>query len=204
MGYYKNRGTSRSDARRYNAAARKAQRLKGEGNSRLIQIEMMSEVERYTMARDPERAASYNKEVEEWQKRLTSELRTKVAVRSRRVAEELKPRSYRDEYGLINRLGFSFPRHGIWLHYGAGRGQGGWTGSSWTKLERVNGVEISTGIVRHTDPNSINGRMGTGNREAFEWFDPTVRSRIDELAEIVTKYFDNMIIDATRIYINKH
>ena len=204
MGYYKNRGTSRSDARRYNAAARKAQRLKGEGNSRLIQIEMMSEVERYTMARDPERAVSYNKEVEEWQKRLTSELRTKVAVRSRRVAEELKPRSYRDEYGLINRLGFSFPRHGIWLHYGAGRGQGGWTGSSWTKLERVNGVEISTGIVRHTDPNSINGRMGTGNREAFEWFDPTVRSRIDELAEIVTKYFDNMIIDATRIYINKH
>lgn len=204
MGYYKNRGTSRSDARRYNAAARKAQQLKGEGSSRLIQIEMMSEVERYAMARDPDRAASYNKEVEEWQKRLTSELRTKVAVRSRRVAEELKPRSYKDEYGLINRLGFSFPRHGIWLHYGAGRGQGGWTGSSWTKLERVNGVEISTGIVRHTDPNSINGRMGTGNREAFEWFDPTVRSRIDELAEIVTKYFDNMIIDATRIYINKH
>ena len=204
MGYYKNRGISRSDARRYNAAARKAQQLKGEGSSRLIQIEMMSEVERYTMARDPERAASYNKEVEEWQKRLTSELRTKVAVRSRRVAEELKPRSYKDEYGLINRLGFSFPRHGIWLHYGAGRGQGGWQGSSWTKLERVNGVEISTGIVRHTDPNSINGRMGTGNREAFEWFDPTVRSRIDELAEIVTKYFDNMIIDATRIYIDKH
>ena len=204
MGYYKNRGTSRSDARRYNAAARKAQQLKGEGSSRLIQIEMMSEVERYNVARDPERAAAYNKEVEEWQKRLSSELRTKVAVRSRRVAEELKPRSYKDEYGLINRLGFSFPRHGIWLHYGAGRGQGGWQGSSWTKLKRVNGVEISTGIVRHTDPNSINGRMGTGNREAFEWFDPTVRSRIDELAEIVTKYFDNMIIDATRIYIDKH
>lgn len=204
MGYYKNRGTTRADVRRYNAAVRKARQLESDGGSRLIRLDLMSEVEGYTIGKDPERAAAYNKAVEEWQKKVTGDLRTNVASRSLRVAKGLKPRAYRDEFGLINRLGFSFPRHGIWLHYGAGKGQGGWTGSSWTKLERVNGVEIDTGVLRHTDPRSINGRMGTGNRREFDWFDRTIRLHIDELADIVAGYFDNMIIDASRIYIDKH
>lgn len=61
----------------------------------------------------------------------------------------------------------------------------------------------STGIVRHTNPESLNGSQGTGNRKAYEWFDPIVRNRIPELETIITNYFDSMIIDATRIYINK-
>ena len=121
-----------------------------------------------------------------------------------RIARELQPRAYTDRYGLIDRLGFSFPRHGIYIHKGAGRGQGGTIGSSWTKLKRINGVEVSTGIVRHTDPNSLNATQGTGNRQSYEWFDPVIRNRISELADIVSNYFDSMIIDATRIYIDKN
>ena len=204
MGYYKNRGTTRSDVRRYNAAARKASRLNSEGSSRLIRMETISEIERYNVARDPERATAYNKAVEEWQRKVTSDLRVNVSSRSKRVASELKPRSYKDEYGLINRLGFSFPRHGIWLYYGAGRGMGGTKGSSWTQLKRINGVEINTGVLKHTNPDSLNSLMGTGSRREFDWFDRTIRYHIDELADIVTEYFDNMIVDATRIYINKH
>ena len=62
--------------------------------------------------------------------------------------------------------------------------------------------EIDTGIVRHTNLKSL-GRQNEGNRRAYEWFDPVIRNRINELADIVTDYFDTMLIDATRIYIDK-
>ena len=82
------------------------------------------------------------------------------------------------------------------------QGQGGFIGSKWNYLKKINGVEIDTGIVRHTNLKSL-GRQNEGNRRAYEWFDPVIRNRINELADIVTDYFDTMLIDATRIYIDK-
>lgn len=43
----------------------------------------------------------------------------------------------------------------------------------------------------------------TSNRRAFEWFDPIVRAQLPKLVDIVTDYFDTMIIDASRIYIDR-
>lgn len=45
----------RSDVRRYNAAVRRANNLAGKGSSQLIHIETVSEIERYTMAKDADR-----------------------------------------------------------------------------------------------------------------------------------------------------
>lgn len=204
MGYYKNRGLTRADVRRYNAAARRAARLSSsEDAARLIRLETVSEIERYEMAKDVDAAVAYNKAVEDWQADVTAQLRQKVAVKSMRISQELTPKAYKDKNGLINRLGFSFPRHGIWLNYGAGRGQGGYKGSHWNVLKKINGVEIDTGVVRHTAPDSLNMKMGTGNRQPFDWFDSVIRGNIGELEEIVMNYFDTMIVDASRIYINK-
>ncbi len=204
MGYYKNQGLTRADVRRYNAAARKAAKLvAAEDKARLIRLETVSEIERYETAKDADAAFAYNRDVEQWQQQVTSQLRQTVAVKSLRISQELAPKAYKDKYGLIDRLGFSFPRHGIYLHYGAGRGQGGYKGSHWNKLKKVGGVEVDTGIVRHTDPKSLNMSMGTGNRKAFEWFDPVIKRNIGKLEKIVMDYFDTMIVDATRIYINK-
>lgn len=193
----------RSDVRRYNAAVRRANNLAGKGSSLLIHIETVSEIERYTMAKDADRLVAFNKDVQKWMNSVAAQLRASISSHSMRVATDLRPRMYTDKYGLINKLGFSFPRHGIYIHKGAGKGYGGTTGSKWTKLKRIGGIEVSTGIVRHTNPESLNGSQGTGNRKAYEWFDPIVRNRIPELETIITNYFDSMIIDATRIYINK-
>lgn len=203
MGRYKNLATYREAARRYNAAKRKAERLSGTDGSRLIRLETASETERYSMAQDADLVTAYNDAVEKWQNSVIRQLKSTIAYKSMRIARELEPRAYTDRYGLIDRIGFSFPRHGIYIHKGAGRGQGGYIGSSWTKLKIINGMEVSTGIVRHTNPSSINGEQGTGNRKAYPWFDPVIRNRLPELLEIVTKYFDTMVIDATRIYIEK-
>lgn len=202
MGYYKNRGDLRTETRRYNAARRKAEKMGALDGSRLIRMETISEIERYNITTDADQLTAFNKAVQKWMNSVAAQLRAGIASRSMRIARELQPRAYTDKYGLINRVGFSFPRHGIYIHKGAGRGQGGTIGSSWTKLKRINGVEISTGIVRHTDPASLN-KQNDGSRQAYEWFDPVIRNRISELDEIVSNYFDTMIIDATRIYIDK-
>lgn len=203
MGHYKNLATDREAVRRYNAAKRRADRLSGADSSKLIRLETVSETERYSVAQDANLVTAYNDAVEKWQNSVCRQLKSTIAYKSMRIAKELEPRTYTDKYGLINRIGFSFPRHGIYIHKGAGRGQGGYIGSHWTKLKVINGIEISTGIVRHTALSSINGKQGTGNRKAYRWFDPVIKNRLPELMEIVTNYFDTMIIDATRIYIEK-
>lgn len=203
MGYYKNNQDARTEARRYNAAKRRANKLSGTDTSKLIRMETVSEIERFNLAQDADRLTEFNKAVQKWQHSVAAQLRAGIASRSMRIARDLRPKAYTDKYGLINRLGFTFPRHGIYIHKGAGRGQGGTIGSNWTKLKRINGVEVSTGIIRHTNPNSLNASQGEGNRRAYEWFDPVIRNRLPELDEIVIRYFDTMIIDATRIYIDK-
>lgn len=203
MGYYKNLSDHRAEVRRYNAAARRADRLQGDDDaSRLIRLETISETERYQLAKDADRATQFNKDVERWAENLSRLLRLKIQGRSQRIARELHVNLYTDRYGLVNRVGFSFPRHGIYIHKGAGRGQGGWMGSKWEKLKTVGGVEVGTGILRHTDPQSL-GKQGTGNRRAYPWFDTTLRAHIHELEDIAIHYFDTMIVDATRIYIDK-
>lgn len=202
MGYYKQLSTERDEIRRYNAAKRRAERFQDEGTSRLIRLETISETERFEMAKDADRLTAFNKAVERWADQVNYQLKATIAGRSLRIAREIHPNLYTDKYGIVNRIGFSFPRHGIYIHKGAGRGQGGWMGSKWEQIKKVNGIEIGTGIIRHTDPDSL-GKQGTGNRKPFHWFDDVIKNRIRELDAIVLDYFDTMILDATRIYIEK-
>lgn len=209
MGAYKNskdaQDAARAEARRFNAAMRREQTMSDEANipSRIIRLETLSEIERYSMAQNAERTLAFNKAVERWQQNVAAQMRAAVASRSMSIARELTPKVYTDKYGIINRLGFSFPRHGIYLHYGAGRGQGGTTGSHWMLQKKINGSRINTSIERHTNPASINNEMGNSPRKAYQWFDPIIRNRISELVEISVQYFDTMVIDATRIFIQK-
>lgn len=202
MGFYKRLSDNKAEVRRYNAAKRRADKLSSSPSSRLIRMETISEVERYNIAQDAERLTAFNKEVEQWQDAVSKQLRAAIGSRSLRIARELQPKAYTDNYGLINRLGFSFPRHGVYIHKGAGRGQGGFMGSKWSYLKRVNGVEINTSIIRHTNPESL-GKQNEGKRIAYHWFDPVIKNRLPELADICMRYFDTMIIDATKIYIEK-
>ena len=152
MGFYKRLSENKAEIRRYNAARRKAQKFSDSPSSRLIRMETISEIERFNLAQDADKLTAFNKEVEQWQDSVTTQLKAAIGSRSLRIARELEPKAYTDNYGLINRLGFSFPRHGVYIHKGAGRGQGGFIGSKWSYLKRINGIEINTSIIRHTNP----------------------------------------------------
>ena len=116
MGLYKRLSENRNEVRWYNAARRKDEKFSSSPSSRLIQMETISEIERFNLAKDADRSTAFNKEIEQWQDSVSKQLKASIASRSLRIARELQPKAYTDSYGLINRLGFSFPRHGVYIH----------------------------------------------------------------------------------------
>ena len=90
MGFYKNYRDMRSDVRRYNAAVRRANNLAGKGSSQLIHIETVSEIERYTMAKDADRLVAFNKDVQKWMNSVAAQLRASISSHSMRVATDLR------------------------------------------------------------------------------------------------------------------
>lgn len=64
MGLYKRLSENRNEVRRYNAARRKAEKFSSSPSSRLIQMETISEIERFNLAKDADRSTAFNKEIE--------------------------------------------------------------------------------------------------------------------------------------------
>ena len=128
---------------------------------------------------------------------VTSLLRRNVRSMAKRdiaLSESIHPNIYYDrKYSKeVNRVGFSFLREGIYIHKGAGRGQGGYRGSRWTD---------KYGTLKATDTKSL-GKLGTGNRRSVEWFNPIIERELEALADIVSDYSTDIQIDATRIFIS--
>lgn len=140
----------------------------------------------------------YNKEIREWAKDQTMGLRRSVSQRIRQdigLSESIKEKVYysRGAGREANRIGFSFLREGIYVHKGAGRGQGGLIGSTWTD---------SRGHKKRRDPQSA-GKMGQANRPENKWFDTVIDRKLPQLADIVGNYSATLQVDATKLYLDK-
>lgn len=155
----------------------------------------MSEVIKYQRGQDQEAVDKFNRDVQDWAKEVQGKLRSNVRAmvkKDNKLSSSIRPNFYKDKTTKeINRIGFSFRREGIYLHYGAGKGQGGFQGSKWTD---------SYGTLQKTNPDSY-GKMGTGARHSVDWFNTIIKKEIETLADIVAEYSADLIVDATRIYI---
>lgn len=134
----------------------------------------------------------FNSGIKAWAEKVARELRSAanttfshreakyVSALQPRLSESIQPNIRFDKkYKLETRsVGFSLARHGVFLHYGAGSGQGGLKGSSWT--DRY-------GRLKKTNPKSL-GKAGTGNRDEEHWFNSVIERNADELADIVAEY----------------
>ena len=105
------------------------------------------------------------------------------AVRSVYAGPELKKnvstRSKKD-FGEIYLVGFVFPRHGVFVHKGVGRGwqmQGG-------KVVRVSKGEI------------------TKDRKPKDWLNSEIEKRLPKLAADISEIKADAVVDATRVKIN--
>lgn len=189
----------RAAMRRQNRLQRRLQN--GEDLSGMIQLNTYTEVERWEATLNGgEKIRDYNNEVALWAESVSTKLAASAAVKSKDLAKSILANYYSDKNGVVTRVGFTFDRKGIWLHRGAGRGYGGTKGSRWNKLKRVGRTYVETNIIRHTNPFSL-GRMGSGERKGYDWFNRVVDGEIQQLADIAVKYWDGISVDATRIYI---
>ncbi|OJU35116.1 MAG: hypothetical protein BGN96_05135 [Bacteroidales bacterium 45-6] len=161
-----------------------------------LAMDNMSDTDKFLRSNDSEKMVQFNKEVEAWAERTTAKLKASASSLVRqniRLSESIRSNLYYDsKYAReVNRVGFSFWREGVYIHYGAGKGQGGIHGSEWW----------STKGLKKTLSSSL-GKMGQGNRRRIEWFNPVIAAELQELADIVSNYSADMQIDASNIFID--
>lgn len=193
MGAIKQLSQQLQDAKRSN----KTNKLLAKGLPFELTLESLSEVSKFERSQDKERVKQFNSDVQAWAIHATSLLRNNVRMLVRRdidLSESIHPNIYYDKkYAKeANRIGFGFLREGIYIHKGAGRGQGGYQGSKWTD---------KYGSLKKTNPNSL-GKMGRGKRQPIEWFNPVIEKELEVLSKIVAEYSADLQIDATKIYIS--
>lgn len=162
-----------------------------------LDLVSLSEVMKRERRQDIVAVTAFNTAVEQWAKETTVLL--KISLRSLvkkdiTLSNSIKPKLYYDkQYNReVYRVGFAFNREGVYVHKGAGRGQAGRVGSQWRNLR---------GELKKTSLSSL-GKMGTGNRQPKEWFNPIIDQQLPKLADIVAEYSASMCVDAARIYIN--
>ena len=161
-----------------------------------ISLKSISEIERYQRSYDKDRVRQFNDDVKDWSIDVTKKLRANVRMlvrEDKRLSSSIEPNIY-NKKGEAERIGFSFAREGVYIHRGAGRGQGGFRGGSkWTDIY---------GTLKKTNPDSYY-KMGTGKRTPILWFDPVISANLPALADIVSEYAATMQLDASRIFIER-
>jgi hypothetical protein len=123
---------------------------------------------------------AFNEKLKVWGAKVNAAMPGSISshgIRGSHLSKGIR-NTYYYEYGEIYRLGFSFPREGIFVHKGVGSG-----------YVMRNGVVVKTS-------------KSTGfNRQPKPWFNPVIESFIPELGEIIKEYAETAILNSTRIYI---
>ncbi|MFZ4523495.1 MAG: hypothetical protein ACOYNC_17460 [Bacteroidales bacterium] len=145
-----------------------------------ITIQEQGTTKRFARSRNSAEMEEFNEQIKAWSEKVKSALGP--SIRSNSISGSKLSRSirstYKYEYGEIYRLGFSFARHGIFIHKGVGRGYG-MQGGTVVKTSK------SVGFNRRPKP----------------WFNPVIDAFIPELGAIIKAYSDTAIVNSTKIFI---
>lgn len=196
MGYWKKEAINRLDSRKLTNQIRHSRRSVNLPFE--LSLETTSEIDKYDRAQDKVAMYEFNRQVEEWSEKSKLALRSSIKSLVRRdvyLSDSLKANIYYNrQYGKeVNRVGFSFAREGVYIHKGAGRGQGGVIGGRW--IDRY-------GQQKSRSDESA-GLQGQGKRKPILWFDPVIENRLPQLADLVADYSATMQINATNLFIDQ-
>lgn len=104
-------------------------------------------------------------------------------VRSVQAGPELRKNlstRARKDYGEIFMVGFVFPRHGVFVHKGVGRG--------W-QMQGGKVVRVAKGEYR-------------GEREPKDWLNSEIEKRLPKLADDIVEIKADAVVNATKVKIN--
>jgi hypothetical protein len=95
--------------------------------------------------------------------------------------------SIRDKYGkhfgVIDRVTFSFERHGVFVHKGVGRG-----------------FPINSGmVIRKAE--DVDSKMVHRSRHPEDWFNSEINNDLPQLADVLQEINADLIMDATKMMI---
>nr|DAT41426.1 MAG TPA: hypothetical protein [Caudoviricetes sp.] len=153
----------------------------------------------------------FNKSVDKWKESVRSESYSILATNTKGVdlkdSLEGKARYVDDEDKAYNRIGFTFLRHGVFVHYGVGRG-----------YTRVNGVVVrgynlwnakkkkwrNDAIASRKAKEGFSTKemkkikiptsMGAVYRRPLNFLDKVIDQKIEELADLSGEYYgDNAL-----------
>lgn len=99
----------------------------------------------------------------EWSKRVDPKLAASLSYRIRK-----------DPENISSRIKYQFPRHGVFIHYGVGRG-----------YMREGGAVVKVSRSR---------TQGI-NRRPNDWFDVEIRNNMEDLAEIAQEFYGDWALD---------
>lgn len=156
----------------------------------------MAEIDKSLRLEDTSAVKKFNDEVRDWTKNATKALKSSVKslIKNDVLLSDSIIGVVKVKQKEVKRVSFLFEREGVYVHYGAGRGQGGSVGSTWYNLK---------GEKKKTDPDSF-GKMGKAPRTPIEWFDPVLDWEIPQLADIIADYSATLQMNASQIYIDKN
>ena len=146
----------------------------------------------------------YNKRLGNWGSNTGRKIKLTIGMLSQKGKGDLL-RSFRLKtfkfYGEIDRLTFSFPRHGVFWHKGVGRGHVMKNGKVIRGFKP--GKEISDYVKEKG--RSVPGPVIIGkviNRKTVEWFDPVLEKGIPHLANMIAEMRADQAVNATKMKIN--
>ena len=144
----------------------------------------------------------YNEHIASWATSTGNKIRVSIASKEQHGKGKLLSsfRTKTDKNGdEIDRIAYTFERHGVFWHKGVGRGyvmSGG---------RVMRGMRPGTQTVAYARKKnrSVKAIILTGpvNRKAVEWFNPIVAGNIQNLADMVTEMRADQSVNGTKILI---
>lgn len=140
------------------------------------------------MMRDTKRKMllqTYNRELRSWGNTNKGNLESSISsnmTNAPKLINSLRANFYTEkviEGNQIYRLGFSFRREGVFVHYGVGKG-----------YERKGGQTVRTAKSQTTK-----------ERRPKNWFNSVIQENINNLNSIVSNYHEDLIINSSKVFI---
>ena len=142
---------------------------------------------RRTLAKQAREAPKHN--TKESENRKTPKLAKSISV------------GFKKSYGAISQISFSFARHGLFIHYGVGRGYI-LEGNKVKYGRRLQGDEVGRLLNRGYSRKEI-AKMrfrykdeGENKREPIDWFDVEIRKGMKWLAEYAGDFYGEKAMNA--------
>jgi hypothetical protein len=146
----------------------------------------------------------FNRAVKDWSIQIRNKIRYNAPIGKDSLPDNKKlvfTKAFVKEYhGVSGKIQFSFERHGVFVHYGVGRGYVR-EGNQLKRGRRLDQNERSEAYRRGYKTKEVrkmkhaDASGGPINRTAVDWFDVEIKAGIRRLADIAQDFYGDKVLE---------